>query len=119
MQLTFPRPFESLSTGMCSCYLSKSLLTVFYDRDGGPLIPKDVLDKVNKNLGIDLSAINFEEEKVEQIDDDTIMVGRKKIVKPFVEKPVNGEDHNIYIYYPKRMGGGVRRLFRKVQVQLL
>lgn len=39
----------------------------------------------------------------------------KKLNKPFVEKPCNGDDHRIYIYYPPILGGGLKRLFRKTQ----
>lgn len=41
---------------------------------------------------------------------DYIEVENKRIYKPFVEKPANAEDHNIYIYYKN---GAVRKLFRK------
>jgi len=46
--------------------------------------------------------------------DDHIVVGGVRIEKPFVEKPVDSDDHNIHIYYPMSAGGGRKRLFRKV-----
>eukprot|EP01084_Bolivina_argentea_P087321 157712_1 len=43
--------------------------------------------------------------------DHKIIVNGTCIKKPFVEKPLNAENHNIYVYYKC---GGSRRLFRKI-----
>ena len=47
-------------------------------------------------------------------EDDYIVVNGRRIDKPFVEKPADSEDHNVYIYYPRHAGGGSKRLFRKI-----
>jgi inositol hexakisphosphate/diphosphoinositol-pentakisphosphate kinase len=46
--------------------------------------------------------------------DDWVEIDGMRIHKPFVEKPSDSEDHNIYIYYPISAGGGSKRLFRKI-----
>lgn len=38
--------------------------------------------------------------------EDYIIVGDRRINKPFVEKPVDRRDRDIYVYYPKSQGGG-------------
>ena len=53
------------------------------------------------------------EQEVHEFDDH-IEVNGVVINKPFVEKPVNADDHNICIYYPTSAGGGCKKLFRKI-----
>eukprot|EP00850_Spirogloea_muscicola_P022875 SM000316S12290 [mRNA] locus=s316:84377:92935:+ [translate_table: standard] len=47
-------------------------------------------------------------------DEDYVEIHGKRIQKPFVEKPVDGDDHKVNIYYPSSAGGGMKELFRKV-----
>ncbi|GAA94432.1 uncharacterized protein L969DRAFT_97362 [Mixia osmundae IAM 14324] len=84
-------------------------------RDGGPaaVLDPNVLELIKSELKLDLTK------KVPPVDfdmkgDDTIIVDSRTLDKPFVEKPVSGEDHNVNIYFAKKKGGGARRLFRKV-----
>lgn len=94
------------------------------NRDGGPMLESaDLADHV-----FQLSRVRLEgprdgtgggmpmTKEVRMIDDgDTLLVDGVTLRKPFVEKPISGEDHNIFIYFPKsHNGGGGRRLFRKV-----
>ncbi|KAM1009576.1 hypothetical protein FF1_044994 [Malus domestica] len=47
-------------------------------------------------------------------EEDFVEVHGHRFWKPFVEKPVEGDDHSIMIYYPSSAGGGMKELFRKV-----
>ncbi|KAG8954007.1 hypothetical protein FRC04_000991 [Tulasnella sp. 424] len=80
-------------------------------RDGGPKISEDVKAQVEASLGLKLEWPVLGPDFKLREDGDAIIVDGKVIEKPFVEKPVSGEDHNIYIY---NRGGGGRRLFRKI-----
>uniref|UniRef100_A0A7M4ECY7 Inositol hexakisphosphate and diphosphoinositol-pentakisphosphate kinase n=1 Tax=Crocodylus porosus TaxID=8502 RepID=A0A7M4ECY7_CROPO len=57
------------------------------------------------NYGLECNLIEGE---------DHVEVNGEVFQKPFVEKPVSAEDHNVYIYYPTSAGGGSQRLFRKI-----
>jgi inositol hexakisphosphate/diphosphoinositol-pentakisphosphate kinase len=76
-----------------------------------PQLSMDVVQQIKADLGVNISPTTFENEVVASIlDDTTITCGDRTLSKPFVEKPVSGEDHNINVYYPE----GGRRLFRKI-----
>ncbi|KAL3525968.1 hypothetical protein ACH5RR_014340 [Cinchona calisaya] len=47
-------------------------------------------------------------------EEDFVEVHGNRFWKPFVEKPVDGDNHSIMIYYPSSAGGGMKKLFRKV-----
>lgn len=67
---------------------------------------------MKKKIGINLGGFQVTPEVSLREDGDAIIIDGRVLEKPFVEKPVSGEDHNVYIYFK---GGGGRRLFRKVR----
>ena len=89
------------------------------NKEINPLEIHQIKSADDKNI----NSINIERKKSfpKSIEDDLIEYDDyieyhgKKIYKPFVEKPLNGDDHDIYIYYPPNLGGGHKRLFRKTK----
>ena len=60
----------------------------------------------------------FEDEEAEIKEyDDCIMIRGERLKKPFVEKPINAEDHEIMIHYSinSPCGSGYSVLFRKTE----
>ncbi|XP_060030509.1 inositol hexakisphosphate and diphosphoinositol-pentakisphosphate kinase 1 isoform X14 [Erinaceus europaeus] len=77
--------------------------------------------RILQEEGIDLpryAVLNRDPAKPEECNliegEDQVEVNGAVFPKPFVEKPVSAEDHNVYIYYPSSAGGGSQRLFRKI-----
>ncbi len=81
-------------------------------RDGGPKIDDELKEFIKASVGIELGGFRPIPEVTLRKDGNAIIIDGQMMEKPFVEKPVSGEDHNVYIYF--RDGGG-RRLFRKVK----
>ncbi len=82
-------------------------------RDGGPKIDPELLQIVEQNSGLTLGKPAPPPQVSMREDNNAIIIDGVVMEKPFVEKPVSGEDHNVYIYFREGVGG--RRLFRKVQ----
>ncbi|XP_016518864.1 inositol hexakisphosphate and diphosphoinositol-pentakisphosphate kinase 2-like isoform X11 [Poecilia formosa] len=77
--------------------------------------------RILQEEGIELpryAVLNRDPDKPEECNlvegEDHVEVNGEIFQKPFVEKPVCAEDHNVYIYYPTTAGGGSQRLFRKI-----
>uniref|UniRef100_A0A3Q1B2R5 Inositol hexakisphosphate and diphosphoinositol-pentakisphosphate kinase n=1 Tax=Amphiprion ocellaris TaxID=80972 RepID=A0A3Q1B2R5_AMPOC len=77
--------------------------------------------RILQEEGIDLpryGVLNRDPDNPEECNlvegEDHVEVNGEVFPKPFVEKPVCAEDHNVYIYYPTSAGGGSQRLFRKI-----
>ncbi|KAM5240842.1 inositol hexakisphosphate and diphosphoinositol-pentakisphosphate kinase 1 isoform 25-T34 [Hipposideros larvatus] len=77
--------------------------------------------RILQEEGIDLpryAVLNRDPARPEECSliegEDHVEVNGAVFPKPFVEKPVSAEDHNVYIYYPSSAGGGSQRLFRKI-----
>jgi hypothetical protein len=108
-------------------------------RDQGPTATAELADRLQRRYGVELcgqkaslpqhciESFDTDEENrniitssanntsgFAQLDDDTIINDGCIMQKPFVEKPVNGDDHNVRIYYSSKEGGGARCLFRKI-----
>ncbi|KAJ3596411.1 hypothetical protein NHX12_002818, partial [Muraenolepis orangiensis] len=101
---------------LCDCLIS------FHSKGRGYFIQdRREVYRILQQEGIDLpryAVLNRDPNNPEECNlvecEDHVEVNGEVFPKPFVEKPVCAEDHNVYIYYPTSAGGGSQRLFRKI-----
>ncbi|XP_071424199.1 inositol hexakisphosphate and diphosphoinositol-pentakisphosphate kinase 1 isoform X6 [Pithys albifrons albifrons] len=100
---------------LCKPFLINDLDMQYYIQD------RREVYRILQEEGIDLpryAVLNRDPDRPEECSlvegEDHVEVNGTVFPKPFVEKPVSAEDHNVYIYYPTSAGGGSQRLFRKI-----
>ncbi|KYO28149.1 inositol hexakisphosphate and diphosphoinositol-pentakisphosphate kinase 2 isoform B [Alligator mississippiensis] len=100
---------------LCKPFLINDLDMQYYIQD------RREVYRILQEEGIDLpryAVLNRDPDKPNECNlvegEDHVEVNGIMFPKPFVEKPVSAEDHNVYIYYPSSAGGGSQRLFRKI-----
>ncbi|KAM6059463.1 inositol hexakisphosphate and diphosphoinositol-pentakisphosphate kinase 1 isoform 2-T3 [Theristicus caerulescens] len=100
---------------LCKPFLINDLDMQYYIQD------RREVYRILQEEGIDLpryAVLNRDPDRPEECNlvegEDHVEVNGAVFPKPFVEKPVSAEDHNVYIYYPTSAGGGSQRLFRKI-----
>ncbi|XP_063710465.1 inositol hexakisphosphate and diphosphoinositol-pentakisphosphate kinase 2-like isoform X3 [Symsagittifera roscoffensis] len=95
------------------CLNDLTMQKVLFDRrEVYKILQKEGLP-VPRYAVLDRRDPNFSDDQVVE-DDDQITINGKVFKKPFVEKPMDAEDHNVTIYFQSSAGGGCQRLFRKI-----
>ncbi|KAF7729847.1 hypothetical protein EC973_003581 [Apophysomyces ossiformis] len=86
-------------------------------RDGGARVDPNAAKAFKDCTGMDIDRVIAKcaaNTNCVRITSHGIEVDGKFLPKTFIEKPTDGENHNINIYYSDEQGGGGRRLFRKI-----
>lgn len=74
------------------------------------MISAKLAEIVSRDFNVDIAATGMYRRLPAAKTNDGIRIGRESLKFPFIEKPANADDHNIWIYHVE----GVRKLFRKI-----
>lgn len=81
--------------------------------NGSPpsILSAELNEIVSRDFNVDISLLTLPPPAEASLTANGIRIGRETLSKPFIEKPANADDHNIWIY---QKDGMVCKLFRKV-----